>query len=68
MRLEIESAKVQLHEFVRAEKSKRVQELQKYADGLIENYELDKEEWRNKLIAELDRILKEVKVEMEPVE
>lgn len=68
LRLEIEMSESQLREFVQAEKSKRVQELQKYADEVIEGYDPDNEELQNEIIAELDRILEEAKVEMDGVE
>lgn len=68
LQLEIESAEDQLHEFIQAEKSKRVQELESYADELFHNYEPGNEKQQNDIAAELDRILEEAKVEMNAVE
>ncbi|GGA79281.1 hypothetical protein [Ornithinibacillus halotolerans] len=68
LRLEIEQAKEQLELFTEAEKQKRVQELQNYADSLISNLDVDMSNDKDAILEQYELIMQEAIEKMNMVE
>ncbi|MFA1821916.1 hypothetical protein ACDX78_17325 [Virgibacillus oceani] len=67
LRLAIEAAEEELHDFVEAEKSSRVEDIRKYADSLMEEIEIDESAMKETKLQELEQIFNNAKVEMDQV-